>query len=179
MDLQHIERLLREQPDQAPIERWHPELSGVMDMRIDPHGDWYHEGTRIERRPLVNLFASILRREDDGEYYLVTPVEKWRIQVEDAPLLAVDMDIGGEGDSRKIVFTLNTGRAVPLDAGHPLHVNLDDRSGEPRPYLRLERGLSARLSRALFYRLVDAAEQRDEQLQIESDGVSFSLGRCV
>lgn len=173
--LGQIEELLRGQPAGPPVEQWQPPLSGTIDIRIDTQGDWYHEGTRIQRQPLVNLFASILRREQDGEYYLVTPVEKWRIRVEDAPLLAVDMDIGGAGAERKILFTLNTGERVLLDAQHALTVT--DVDGEPRPYLALNRGLSARLTRAVFYRLVEAAEQRSDTLQVSSCGTTFSLGR--
>jgi len=176
MDLKGMEQWLRDQPRRPPVMQWHPALSGDMDLRIDQRGDWYHEGTRIERQPLVNLFASILRREQDGDYYLVTPVEKWRIRVEDAPLLAVDMEIAGEGETRRIAFILNTGWVVALDATHPLTVVLDHQTGEPRPYLQLERGLSARLSRALFYRLVDIAEPCGDQLQIRSAGQVFSLG---
>lgn len=177
MKLQDIEQLLRNQPGLPPVERWQPPLSGDMDMRIDVRGDWYHEGGRIARPALVNLFASILRREADGQHYLVTPVEKWRIQVEDAPLLAIDMEVAGSGEAQRIVFVLNTERLIALDADHPLTVGGQDR-GEPRPYLQLERGLRARLSRALFYRLVDLARERGGELQVLSAGVWFTLGRC-
>jgi uncharacterized protein len=175
--LQHLEQLLREQPRRPPVEQWQPALSGAIDIRIDVRGDWYHDGTRIERQTLVNLFASILRREADGGYYLVTPVEKWRIQVDDAPLLAIDMEVAGAGGSQRIVFLLNDSEAVALDADHPLNVAFDSLTGEPRPYLQLERGLSARLTRALFYRLVDLAEEQRGELQVLSAGSRFSLGR--
>lgn len=179
MSLERIEQWLRDQPRQPPVMQWQPALSGDMDMRIDRRGDWYHEGGRIERQPLINLFASILRREQDGEYYLVTPVEKWRIQVEDAPLFAVDMEISGTEAERKITFLLNTGQVVTLEGVHPLVVEQDEQSGEPSPYLQLDRGLAARLSRALFYRLVDVADERDGHLQVTSAGSTFDLGACV
>lgn len=172
--LAELEALLAGQPGKPPIEKWQPPLSGVIDIRIARNGDWYHEGGRIERQPLVNLFASILRREADGHYYLVTPVEKWRIEVEDAPLLAVDMEVAGEGAARRIVFRLNTGEQVLLDATHPLKVETED--DEPHPVLHLERGLSALLTRGLFYRLVDLAEQRGTELGVESAGSWFALG---
>jgi len=176
--LAQLEELLRDQPRKPPVQDWHPALSGDMDMRIDVSGDWYHEGVKIQRQPLVNLFASILRREDDGEYYLLTPVEKWRIRVDDAPLLAVDADCGGDsndsGDQQKWMFTLNTGDRVLLDAGHPLRV--DNTNDGPRPYLQLDRGLTARIVRAVFYRLIDAAEMQGDQIGIRSDGRWFALG---
>jgi len=176
MSLERIEQWLRDQPRQPPVMQWQPALSGDMDLRIDRRGDWYHEGGRIERQPLINLFASILRREQDGEYYLVTPVEKWRIHVEDAPLLAVDMEISGAGTAGKITFLLNTGQVITLDAAHPLVVAVNEQSGEPSPRLQLERGLAARLSRALFYRLVDAADEKDGRLEVTSAGSTFNLG---
>lgn len=174
--LEQLEQLLRDQPHRPPVASWNPALSGDMDMRIDVHGDWYHEGTRIQRQSLVNLFASILRREDDGEYYLLTPVEKWRIRVDDAPLLAVDAETAGDGVEQRWVFTLNTGECVPLDADHPLMLQVDGDTDEPRPYVKLDRGLSARLTRALFYRLVDAAHIKNNQYGICSAGQWFALG---
>ena len=174
--LDQIEALLRDQPRKPPVETWQPELSGEMDMRIDVSGDWYHEGTKIQRQALVNLFASILRREDDGHYYLLTPVEKWRIRVDDAALIAVDAEMGSNGDDRKWMFTLNTGERVALDAAHPLSVLVDAQKGEPRPYLHLERGLSARISRAVFYRLIEAAEERNGEFGLRSAGQWFALG---
>lgn len=174
--LEQLEQLLLDQPPMPPVASWHPMLSGDMDMRIDVRGDWYHEGTLIQRQPLVNLFASILRREDDGDYYLLTPVEKWRIQVEDAPLLAVDVETAGDGKAQKWVFTLNTGERLLLDQGHPITIRIGERDCEPRPYLMLDRGLSARLTRALFYRLVDAAGVKNNQYGIYSAGHWFAFG---
>lgn len=176
ISLQALEDLLRDQPSKPPVENWHPPLSGDMDMRIDTNGDWYHEGVRIQRQSLVNLFASILRREDDGHHYLLTPVEKWRIQVDDAPLLAVDADSAGEDEQTRWMFTLNTGERVLLDTEHALIVKSDAVNAEPRPYLQLDRGLRARINRALFYRLVESAETAGEQLGLRSAGHWFVLG---
>lgn len=174
-----IEALLTGQPSKPPLDKWHPALSGDIDIHIDRSGAWYHEGGRITRQALVNLFASILRREADGEYYLVTPVEKWRIRVDDAPLLAVDMEIGGDSSQQKIIFRLNTDEFAVLDASHPLTGLNDGDSAEPRPSIQLDRGLSARLTRALFYRLVDIAEQRGDEVGVNSCGCWFSLGQRV
>jgi uncharacterized protein len=175
--LADIEDTLRKQPRKPPLDAWHPPLSGDIDIRIDSRGDWYHEGTRIQRQPLVNLFASILRREVDDHYYLVTPVEKWRIRVDDAPLLAVDMEIGVDTvDSRRMVFRLNTDELVQLDAAHPLFLAAGP-EGDLKPYLKLAQGLSAKLTTAVFYRLVDCAEQRGEELGVTSDREWFSLGK--
>ena len=173
--LDELERLLGDQPRRPPLERWQPPLSGRMDLRIDVRGDWYHEGGLIRRHPLVNLFATVLRREADGRYYLVTPQEKWQIEVEDAPLLAVAVAAAGAGDQQRLVFTLNTGWHVPLDADHPLQVVVQA-GGEPRPYLALEHGLSARLTRPVFYELVERGDWRGDALGIRSAGEWFELG---
>lgn len=172
----NIENALRKQPRKPPLDAWHPALSGDIDIRIDSRGEWFHEGTRIQRQPLVNLFASILRRENDGEYYLVTPVEKWRIRVDDAPLLAIDMEASGDDKtSQQLLFRLNTDELVPLNSAHPLQLSVA--GDDLRPYLQLDHGLRAKLTTALFYRLVDAAEQRGDELGVSSDGVWFSLGK--
>lgn len=170
-----IEQALRDQSRKPPIETWHPPLSGDIDIHIDARGDWYHEGTQIKRQPLVNLFASILRREDDGDYYLVTPVEKWRIRVEDTPLLAVDTDIVEPGEKQKIIFRLNTDELVLLDKAHCLQIkNVET---QPHPILQLDHGLSARLTTSLFYRLVDVAQQRGDEFGVYSDGEWFALSK--
>lgn len=171
--LDTIEQALREQPRKPPIEKWHPPLLGDIDIHIDSRGDWYHEGTQIKRQPLINLFASILRREDDDFYYLVTPVEKWRIRVYDTPLLAVDMEIIEPGDQQKIIFRLNTDELVPFDSA--IDLRIENADAEPHPILVLDRGLSARLTTALFYRLIDAAEERGGELGIYSHNRWLSL----
>jgi uncharacterized protein len=173
--LDAIEQALREQPHKPPIEKWHPALSGDIDIHIDTRGDWYHEGTQITRQPLINLFASILRREKDGHYYLVTPVEKWRIRVDDTPVLAVDMDIVEPGKHQKIIFRLNTDELVLLDKAHCLHV--ENVETQPSPILQLDHGLCARLTTAVFYRLVDSTTQRGGELGVYSDGDWFMLSK--
>jgi hypothetical protein len=175
--LDDIEDTLRKQPRKPPLDKWQPDLSGDIDIRIDSRGDWYHEGARIQRQPLINLFASILRRESDDHYYLVTPVEKWRIRVEDAPLLAVDMNVAvNAAGEQRIVFRLNTSEQVELDAAHDLQL-ATGAGRDLRPYLKLDQGLTAKLTTAVFYRLVDIAEQRGDEIGVTSNAVWFPLGR--
>lgn len=160
-----------------PVGSWQPARSGVIDIRIAANGDWFHEGTRIKRFAIAKLFATILRREGDA-YYLVTPAEKLRIEVEDAPFLAVDMETVGEGATRKIVFRTNVDDAVLADAEHPITV--EDRDGEPRPYVEVRNGLRALLTRTVFYRLVDMADEVDEtagEISVCSAGTRFVLGQ--
>lgn len=165
MSLKSIEQFLREQKKMPPVHLWSPDLSGDMDMRIAANGDWYHEGGRIERKELVKLFASILRREEDGEYYLVTPVEKWRIQVED---LAFQV-LAYEYESGRLAMKTNVDRWYFVGAEHPLSVATEE--GQPRPSLVLENGLTARVGRNVFYELVTIAEERDGALWIPLEGM--------
>lgn len=173
-ELDRVAKLAATQRGRPPVERWHPPLSGDIDIRIDRDGNWLHEGEPIRRPALVNLFASILRREEDGHHYLVTPVEKWRIRVDDAPLIAVDADSEGSGEQASLRFTLNTGEQVIAGSRFPLTVEGDD--AMPRPYLGLDRGLRALVARSVFYRLVEQAELRDGRWLIRSGGIEFSLG---
>ena len=172
--LQSLEKLLLDQPSQPPVHLWQPELSGEMDMLIRADGQWIHEGGRIKRDKLVALFASILRREEDGEYYLLTPAEKWRISVEDAPLLIVDMDFITEEGEQQIIFTTNVGARFLLDDEHPLRV-LVDKNEQPSPELVLNNGLHGKLTRAVFYRLVDIAEEKRRGFIVRSAGSEFLL----
>ena len=138
--------------DTPPLDKWHPELSGDIPIVIKADGTWYHDGDPIRRESLVRLFASILRREEDGEYYLVTPVEKWRIRVELCPLLVTDADRTGD----LLVVTVNTGRRVTVDAEHPLYL-VPERDNAAA--VALEHGLTALFTRAAWYRLVDLAQE--------------------
>lgn len=158
-----------------PVHRWNPPLSGDIDIRIARNGDWYHEGTRFERQALVKLFASILKREGD-EYFLVTPVEKWRIRVEDAPFVAIDCEVLGAGDEQQLVFITNVDDRVHCNADHPLRVVTDPATGEPAPYVLLRDGLEAKLARSVFYRLVEIADDQGGVPGLYSGGVRFALG---
>lgn len=138
-----------------PVHLWNPPYCGEIDIRIAADGLWYYLGTPIGRQPLVDLFASILKVED-GRFYLVTPVEKVGIRVDDAPLFAWDADIAGEGRAQDIRFTTRTGDQVVAGPDHPIRVDRDPVDGEPAPYVHIRRGLWARIDRKTFYRLVEA-----------------------
>ncbi|WP_101759438.1 DUF1285 domain-containing protein [Oceanicoccus sp. KOV_DT_Chl] len=160
--LSAIEIALHDQPDKPPLHLWHPELSGDIDIRIAANGDWFHLGGKIERLPLVKLFSTILRREGDGEYYLVTPLEKWRIQVEQTALLIIDMDVLDKGlSNQRVVVTSNVGEKYMLGEHYLLQVTTAETSNEPFPVVTLDNGLTARVSRAVFYRMVDCATERE------------------
>ena len=146
-----------------PLDQWHPEFSGDIDIVINRKGDWLHEGNPIAREAIVRLFASILRREDDGHYYLVTPVEKWRIQVEDTPLLAHSLKVEGGGQDRKLSLTTNVGETVPIDSTHPLSVGSYPDTGEPRPVLLLPHGLEARVVTSAYYDLAELITADDPE----------------
>jgi len=175
---QLIAALKREAPgsDKAlpPVDKWNPVSCGDIGMEILADGTWKHEGTRITRESLVKLFASILRKDEDGETYLVTPAEKIVVKVEDAPFVAVRADRVGEGADQTIVFTTNVGDIVAAGPGHPLRV--DRRGDEPRPYVLVRGRLEARILRAPFYELVEWAEPREGKLGVWSGGVWWELG---
>lgn len=168
---------LRKKP---PVHLWNPPFCGDIDMRIARDGSWFYMGTPIPRPPMVRLFASILRREPDGSFVLVTPAEKCRIRVDDAPFTAVEMSVAGTGDNQLIAFRTNVDDVVPLDAGHPLRVAVNSATGEPSPYVLVRDRLEALIARPVFYELVALAEARDiggrTQLSICSSGARFVLG---
>ncbi len=143
-----------------PVERWHPEHCGTIDIRIAADGTWFHEGAPIRRPALVRLFSTILRREPDGSTVLVTPAERMTITVDDAAFVAVEMAVDGEGDGRRIAFRTNVDDLVPLDDAHPVRFEQDG-AGGLRPYVRVRGGLWALLTRALTHELVDLAEERE------------------
>jgi len=153
----------------APLEKWNPSYCGEVDMAIAADGTWYHEGLPIRRKELWQLFAGILRREADGEYYLITPVEKCRVGVALHPLIITDFELHSEQGKTVIRASLNAGGQFPVSARYPL-------SPEPKAsgaaYIALTHGLTALCSRAAWYRLVAMA---NEDHCVSSDGVSFSL----
>lgn len=176
--LDTIQSNIGEASTRPPLHLWNPELSGDIDIRIEADGSWFHEGVQIERFSLVKLFASILRREDDGQYYLLTPVEKWRITVVDTALLAVDIDVVHAGQQdQNITLTTNIGTKVLVSDEFPLVITFAEESREPHPTILLPNLLTAKLSRPVFYRLVDFAEEKDGVLSVLSNGNFFELGK--
>jgi hypothetical protein len=133
-----------------PVHLWNPPFCGDLDIRIKRDGTWFYLGTPIGRAPLVRLFSTILKREG-YRYFLVTPVEKVGITVEDAPFVAVDVEAAGDD----LVFETNLGDRATAGPDHPIRVVLDPDTGEPAPYVHIRAGLEARIDRKTFYRLVD------------------------
>jgi hypothetical protein len=140
-----------------PLHLWNPPFCGNIDMRIARDGTWFYLGTPIGRAPLVRLFSSILRREGDG-YFLVTPVEKVGIKVDDAPFVAVDFTVVGQGISSEVIFTTHVGDQVTAGPDHPIRVERKALTGEPAPYVMVRAGLEALIDRKSFYRLVDVGQ---------------------
>lgn len=159
-----------------PVHLWHPEHCGEIDIVIKPDGRWVHEGSTISREALVRLFSTVLRKDPDG-YVLVTPVEKLRITVEDAPFVAVRVDRDGEA----LRFVTNVGDEVVAGPDNPIRVETSA-DGEPRPYVHVRRGLEALIARPVFYELVEMAQVRDgpdgQVLAVESDGAWFPIGQA-
>jgi hypothetical protein len=162
----------RRTPGGPPVEQWDPPLSGAIDIRILADGSWLHEGDPIRREALVRLFASILRREDDGAYYLVTPVEKWRIAVDLHPLVVEDVEAVQEGGQVTLLASCNTGRQLAIDAEHPLFT---EPAAAGAAVVRLERGLTALFSRKAWLRLVDLAVEEHGETVVYSAGQRFPL----
>ncbi len=157
-----------------PVESWHPTHCGDSDMRIAADGTWFHDGSPVGRAELVKLFSTILRREPDGSFVLVTPGEKLDIAVEDAPFIAVEALVEGQGEDSRIAFRLNTGDHVIAGPEHKLRVEAAA-DGTPRPYIHVRRGLDALVNRAVFYQLADLALASDPP-GVWSDGEFFAFG---
>lgn len=160
----------------APVHLWNPAHCGVIDIRIDRAGGWHHEGRPIAREALARLFATVLRREPDGSYVLVTPAEKLTIVVEDVPFIAVEMAVEAEAGGQRIVLRTNVDDVVTVDADHPLRV-AKDAGGGLVPYVRVRGGLEARLARPLVHELADHLEARGDDVGVVSCGHFFVMGR--
>jgi hypothetical protein len=154
---------------------------GVFDIRINRDGLWFYHGTLIGRRELVKLFASVLRRDSDGRYLLETPAEKGVIEVEDAPFVAVELTVEGTGPAQKLIFRTNIDENVVADADHPLRIVVDPVTGEPSPYVEVRDRLEARLSRSVYYELVELGGEEtineETQFGVWSAGTFFVLGK--
>ncbi|MEN3746486.1 DUF1285 domain-containing protein [Sphingomonas sp. HF-S3] len=150
LSLAEIARLVAEQK-LPPVDKWNPAHCGHSDMRIARDGTWYHQGSPIGRTAMVKLFSTILRREPDGSFVLVTPVEKLDIEVEDAPFQAVELKIEGSDTEMRLAFRLNTDELVTAGSDHPL------RFDGTRPYLHVRGGLEALVNRAVYYELAQIA----------------------
>ncbi|KAB2695324.1 DUF1285 domain-containing protein [Ochrobactrum sp. Kaboul] len=150
-----------------PVERWNPDFCGDLDMEIRADGTWFYMGTPIGRKQLVRLFSTVLRKDEDGKTYLVTPVEKVGIRVEDVPFIAVEMQVSGEGAAQTLTFRTNVGDVVEVDADHPLRFVVEVESDGLKPYVLVRGRLEALVTRSVMYDLVGLGEE------IEIDGVTM------
>jgi hypothetical protein len=157
-----------------PVHLWNPPFCGDLDIRIARNGIWYYLGTPIGRPELVRLFSTILRKDGDA-YFLVTPVEKVGIMVEDAPFVAVDFEVTGQGAAQQLVFSTNVGDQAQAGPNHPIRVARDPDSGEPAPYILIRANLEALIDRKSFYRLVDLGCHHEGWFGLWSGGQFFPM----
>jgi uncharacterized protein len=173
-----LEALLKIQGEgQAPVESWNPPYCGDIGMAIKADGTWFYQGSPIGRIALVKLFARVLRREADGKHFLVTPAEKVDVAVDDAPFLAVEMQVDGSGEGQVLTFRTNVDDIVRCGPAHPLRF-VEERTGGLKPYVVVRGRLEALVTRALYYDLVELAVSHpidSERLGIWSDGAWFEL----
>ncbi|MEM7208388.1 MAG: DUF1285 domain-containing protein [Pseudomonadota bacterium] len=158
----------------APVHLWKPDHEGSIEIRIDSKGDWYYRESFIQRPELVALFASVLLCEDD-RYFLITPVEKLQIEVEDVPFIIVDMDIHNEHDIQHLALTTNVGDRIIVGPQNPIEVRYQKTSDTDIPYVLVRANLYARVNRAVYYRMVDACVEIEGFHGISSGGQFFPL----
>ncbi|MEO0503550.1 MAG: DUF1285 domain-containing protein [Pseudomonadota bacterium] len=157
-----------------PVHLWNPPFCGDLDMRIARDGTWFYQGTPIGRPGLVKLFSSILKREG-GKYFLVTPVEKVGIVVDDAPFVAIDFEVQGEGEAQNLRFVTQVDDVAKAGPEHPIRVERDPETGEPSPYVLIRADLEALIDRKSFYRLVDLGVHHDGWFGVWSGGQFFGI----
>lgn len=166
-----------------PVEKWNPPFCGDIDMEIRADGTWFYMGTPIGRAPLVRLFSTVLRKDEDGKTYLVTPVEKVGIRIVDAPFLAVEMAVTGEGADAKLTFRTNVGDIVEAGGDHPLRFEIEPETGGLKPYLHVRGRLEALVSRPVMYDLVERGEtvtiDGTDWFAVRSSGQVFPLIESV
>jgi uncharacterized protein len=163
-----------------PVDNWNPPYCGDIGMAIHADGTWFYQGSPIGRKPMVRLFSRILRRDADGRYFLVTPVEKVDVAVADAPFLAVEMEVSGMGQDQRLTFRTNVDDVVVAGPANLLRFQLEPGSGGLKPYLRVRGRLDALVTRALYYDLVElAVAGEDGSIGLWSGGTRFPLSAPV
>lgn len=178
--IQGLGELIRQASEKgsAPVEQWDPPYCGDIGLEIDVRGEWHYQGSAISRPALVKVFARVLRCESDGQHFLVTPVEKVDVAVADAPFLALEMQIDGEGRDQTLTFRTNVDDVVVAGPDHPILFREEDGSGGLKPYVRVRGRLYARLTRALYFDLIAMAEENAtdaELLSITSNGQTYVI----
>ncbi|RJG13531.1 DUF1285 domain-containing protein [Pseudomonas cavernicola] len=168
-----------EKKGRPPVHLWNPPFCGDIDMRIARDGTWFYLGTPIGRKPMVRLFSTIIRRDGDA-YFLITPVEKVGIKVDDAPFVAISVQVEGEGEEQVLRFATNVEDETVAGAEHLLRVELDPLTQEPAPYVHVRANLEALIHRNVFYQLVELAVPREIDgqgwLGVWSAGQFFPIG---
>ncbi len=179
--LSGLEALLSEQAAQGnpPVELWNPPYCGDIGMVICRDGTWFYQGSPIGRKPLVRLFSRVLRKDLDGRTYLVTPVEKVDVKVEDAPFLAVEMEVSGAGPTQALTFRTNVDDAIRCGPANPLRFELEPDSEGLKPYLLVRGRLEALVTRAVYYDLVELAVTEGEQFGVWSGGRFFVMDKAT
>jgi len=177
--MERLENLLKHAAgaSPAPVERWNPPYCGDIGLSISRDGQWHYQGSPIGRAPMVKLFARVLRRDEDGRYYLVTPAEKVDIEVADAPFIAVEMERKREGPEQSLLFRTNVDDVVRCGAEHPLRFAATGAGGGLKPYVHVRGRLEALVARALVYDLVELASEGPDGAGsgLWSDGAFFPL----
>ena len=158
-----------------PVHLWEPDYCGDIGMKIARDGQWYYDNSPIGRKKLVRLFSTILRHDKDGEHYLVTPVEKIRVTVEDAPFVATLMQVSGAGQEQVLRFETNVGDFTEAGPDHPMRFEIDAISGEPSPYVHVRARLEALIARSVFYDLVELGVVEGDKFGVWSHGVFFPM----
>lgn len=181
--LTNLERALSQSKAKGDISSTSPggqQMCGDIDMRIARDGTWHYMGSPIGRMPLVKLFASVLQRDESGDFWLITPAEMCRIQVDDAPFTAVEMTIDRADNGQALIFRTNLDEIVTAGPANPIRIEIDPDSREPAPYITIRDGLDALMTRAVFYDLVEIAEISDngpdDMLGVWSRGEFFEIG---
>jgi len=176
--LQGLAEVRKAGPGLPPVHLWNPPFCGDIDMRIAGDGTWFYMNSPIGRKPLVKLFASVLRHDADGKFYLVTPVEKCGIRVDDAPFLAVRMTIAGRGRDQTIAFETNTDDEVTAGPAHPMRFAIEAGTGGLKPYVHVRANLEALVARALYYDLVAAGAVEEGWFGVWSGGQFFPMEKA-
>jgi hypothetical protein len=169
----------KEKNSLPPVDKWNPEFCGDIDMKIMRNGKWFYMGTEIKRPAMVKLFSGILRLDSDNCYYLVTPVEKVRISVEDAPFIATSLISEKKDNINHLYFITNVNEKILLTKNNPLEIKINNITEEPSPYIFVRKNLKALISRSVFYELIELATKKNidgkDCLVLASAGEVFKL----
>jgi hypothetical protein len=172
----------KEKNSLPPVDKWNPEFCGDIDMKIMRNGKWFYMGTEIKRPAMVKLFSGILRLDSDNCYYLVTPVEKVRISVEDAPFIATSLISENKDNVNHLYFITNVNEKILLTKNNPLEIKINNTTEEPSPYIFVRKNLKALISRSVFYELIELATKKNidgkDCLVLASAGEVFKLYEC-